>query len=131
MREKRKLKSIAAKSVKLSAQPGNVDHSRVSLIMKRLKKIPKDQAIYVISKYLKGLRRKKVESLAVVESVVPLSKKQLDEIKEKLNQEYIIHKLENKINPELLGGIKIRVADTILDYSLQNKIAQVGETITT
>jgi len=129
MREKKHLKKIAAKSVKLSAPQGKIHHQKVAIVMNKLKNLPKGQAIYVISKYLKGLKRKKVESVALVESAVPLSKKQLDQIQSKLSQEFIIHKLENKVNPNLLGGIKIRIGDMILDYSLQNKIAQVGKAI--
>lgn len=129
MRERKHLKKIAAKSVKLSAPEGKIHHKKVTIVIDKLKNLPKDQAIYVISKYLKGLKRKKVESVALIESAVPLSKKQLDEIQSKLSQEFIIHRLENKVNPNILGGIKIRVGDTILDYSLQDKIDQVGKAI--
>lgn len=129
MREKRKLKTIAAKSVRLSAPEGKIDHKKAAIVIKKLKGLPKDQAIYVISKYLKGLKRKKVEGTATVESATPLSKKQLDQIYNKLRGEFIINKLENKLNLDLLGGIKIKVGDMILDYSLKNKIAQIGKVI--
>lgn len=129
MKEKRKLKRIAAKSVRLSVAEGKIDHSKATIAIKKLKSLPKNQAIYVISKYLKGLRRKKVENTAVVESAVPLSKEQLDEVYNKLSKEFVINKIENKVDPNILGGIKVRVGDMILDLSLQNKIDQVGKVI--
>jgi len=64
---------------------------------------------------------------ATVFSVDPLTKSQLNRIEQKLSAilpagQTLI--LTSKINPKLLGGLKIRLGDRELDLSLASKITQ-------
>lgn len=129
MKDKKKLKKIAAKSVKLLHNHGKANKDNIEGVVKHLHTLPRAQAIYTISKFIKGLRRKSKEGTAVIESVFPLSKKQMNSIVEKLKEEFFITGVENKVNPEILGGIKVRIGDTVLDYSVNNKLSQVGRII--
>lgn len=126
---KRKLKKIAAKSVRLTFQKGKANKMTAEEIVKVLKTLPRAQAIYAISKFLKGLRRRGGETTAIIESAVPLSKKQLGNIIKKLSQEYVVTEVQNKVNPEILGGMRIKIGDTVLDYSIQEKISQIERVI--
>lgn len=127
MKEKRKLKKWAAKSVNLSFQKGKLNTLTAEEVIRILKTLPRPQAIYAISKFLKGLRRRSVETSATIESVVPLSKKQLGNIIKKLEGEFVITEVQNKLNPDLLGGFRVKIGDTILDYSLKDKVSQIGK----
>lgn len=127
MTGKRKLKKIAAKSVKATFKSGKVNKITAEEVIKILKTLPRAQAIYAISKFLKGLKRRGGETIATIESAVPLSKKQLSSIIKKLSQEFVITEVQNKVNPELLGGVKVKIGDTILDYSIQGKVSQIGK----
>lgn len=129
MKDKKKLKKIAAKSVKLLHSPGKANKDNIEGVVKHLQALPPAQAIYTISKFIKGLKRKSKEGTAVIESVFPLSKKQMNSIVEKLKEEFFITGVENMVNPEILGGIKVRIGDTILDYSVSNKLSQIGRVI--
>lgn len=126
MKEKKKLKKLAAKSVKLTFQSGKVHKITAEEVIKVLKTLPKAQAIYAISKFLKGLRRRGGETTATIESAVPLSKRQLSNIVKKLSQQFVITEVQNMVNPDLLGGIKIKIGDSVLDYSVQEKVSQIG-----
>lgn len=67
---------------------------------------------------------------AVVESPAPLDAGLLDEIKKKLggsSGKQVL--LTNKTNPELLGGLVIRIENTILDGSLKTQLAMMKEKI--
>lgn len=129
MTGKRKLKKIAAKSVRLTFREGKVNKMTAEDIIRVLKTLPRAQAIYAISKFLKGLRRRGGETTATIESAVPLSRRQLDNIIKKLSQEHVVTEVQTRINPDILGGIKIKIGDIILDYSLQEKVAQIGRVI--
>lgn len=129
MKDKKKLKKIAAKSVTLLHNKGKASQENIEGVVKHLQTLPRAQAIYTISKFIKGLRRKSKEGTAIIESVFPLSKTQMNSIVEKLKEEFFITGVENKVNPEILGGIKVRIGDTVLDYSVNNKLSQVGRII--
>lgn len=129
MTGKRKLKKIAAKSVRLTFREGKVNRMTAEEIIRVLKTLPRAQAIYAISKFLKGLRRRGGETTATIESAVPLSRRQLASIIKKLSQEHVVTEVQARVNPDILGGIKIKIGDAILDYSLQEKVAQIGRVI--
>lgn len=67
---------------------------------------------------------------ATVESPAPLAQGLLDEIRKNLGgstgKEVLI---TNKTNPELLGGLVIRIENTILDGSLKTQLAMMQEKI--
>ncbi len=129
MKEKKKLKKIAAKSVKLSIEKGMVKKINADEVIKILKTLPRAQAIYAISKFLKGLRRRGGETTVTVESAVPLSKKEISKVIKELSQEFVLTDVQNKVNPDILGGIKIRIGDTVLDYSIAGRVSQIGRVI--
>lgn len=126
MKDKKKLKKIAAKTVNLTFNKGKANVMTAKEVIKVLKTLPRAQAIYAISKFLKGLRKKGGETAAVIESAVPLSKNQIATIIKNLSREFVITEVENRIKPEILGGIKVRIGDTVLDYSLAGRASQIG-----
>lgn len=129
MKEKKKLKKLAAKSVKLSIEKGRVKRVNADEVIKILKTLPRAQAIYAISKFLKGLRRRGGETTVTIESAVPLSKKEISKVIKELSQEFVLTDVQNKVNPDILGGIKVKIGDTVLDYSIAGRISQIGKVI--
>lgn len=68
---------------------------------------------------------------ATVESVVPLSDEQLNILKSNLNR--ITGKeirISTKINPELLGGMVVKVGDKVIDGSVKFKLEGMLESLT-
>lgn len=70
---------------------------------------------------------------AVVSSVRELSADQLSNIettfKELLNKQSLI--IENKVDKSLLGGLRIRIGNTIYDGSLSNKLKRIEQNLLT
>lgn len=64
----------------------------------------------------------------IVESARPLSGEQLDELKSglkaRLGKEVL---LENRIVPELVGGVRVVVGSTMIDFSVQGRLANLRE----
>lgn len=77
---------------------------------------------YIFKEVRKLLNMANSVQYGTVFSVLPLTKSQLERIKDKiskkLNQEV---ELVNKIDPSLIGGIKIKVKNQIIDGSLQGR----------
>ena len=127
MKNKRKLKKLAARYVEYSYPQGKTDDSRITKIMGDLKSLPRSQAIYIISKFLKGVRRRKGLTTLIIESASALPKNQIEKIVGKLKKEFVITDVKNVVNPFILGGFKVTIGDSVLDYSLGGKISQMRE----
>lgn len=127
MKKKSKLKKLAAKYVSLSYQSGKGDEEKIKKIMEGLKSLPRSQAIYIISKFLKGVRKREGQNTLLIESAVPLTKRQIDHILKNFRKEFVILEVKNVVNPSVLGGFRVRVGDMISDYSIQGKISQLKE----
>ncbi len=57
----------------------------------------------------------------LVESVVPLSKDQLDGLKSMVAPKLSVS-VENKITPDLIGGMRLHFNGKVLDFSLKARI---------
>lgn len=128
--KKRKLKKLAAKYVKYSYAGGRRDEGKIAKIMADLKSLPRSQSIYIISKFLKGVRKREGENTLLIESAVPLTRQQLDLVFKTLKKDFAITEVKNVVNPALLGGFKVRIGDMAADYSTLGKIQVLKEVIT-
>lgn len=66
--------------------------------------------------------------IALVESAIPLGESEKQTIAQKL--EAISGKkirIENKVNPELIGGFTARIGDTVIDGSVKHKLERLKE----
>lgn len=129
MKNKRKLKKMAARYVEYSYPQGKADAGRITKIMGDLRNLPRSQAIYIISKFLKGVRKRKGATTLVIESAVALEKKQIEKIVQKLKKEFTITDIKTIVDPSLLGGFRVTIGDTVLDYSLKAKLSQLREAL--
>lgn len=65
---------------------------------------------------------------AVVTSVVPLTEDQLGAVKDNISRATgKTVELETQLDPELIGGMVIKMGDTILDASVKHKLDQLRE----
>lgn len=129
MRNKRKLKKLAAKYAIHAVRGEKADTDRVTKMMGDLKSLPRSQAIYIISKFLKGVRKRKGATTLIIESAVALSKNQIQKIIKKLKKEFTITDVKTIIEPSLLGGFRVTIGDTVLDFSLKGKLSQLREAL--
>lgn len=67
---------------------------------------------------------------ARVESAYPLSEQQVADVVGTLEAKYGRKvKVEVSVNPDLIGGISIRIGDEVLDTSVRGKLAQLAEAL--
>ncbi len=129
MINKRHLNKIIDRAVAASFENGELKMIAVNRLVKDFKTMHLSDAIYTLSNYVKGLKRTLNEYTMTVESVVPLSLGQMLSIQKKLRRLFSITNTRATINPSLLGGIRIRVGDTVLDYSIRSKLNQIKDAI--
>ncbi|PHK49113.1 F0F1 ATP synthase subunit delta [Staphylococcus edaphicus] len=67
------------------------------------------------------------QDYAVIESVYPLSEDELSSIDNIIKARTKLSKImiTNKINPELIGGIRVKVGTKVMDASIKNDLAQL------
>lgn len=126
MKNKKQLKKLVQKMIEESIKGGILQEKKVSIFVRGIKKLPIPKAIFMLNGYMKGLRMEISKHTLIVESAVALSSEQLYGIKSELKNLGKIVKTETKINPDLIGGIKIRLADMIFDDSVKARIGQLG-----
>lgn len=130
MKKNKDLKRLVEKCCKYCCADGRINEKKVVSVIKNLKALPRSQAIFAISEFVKALKKQKGQTTLLVESSIPLQREQLDIISKKLKADFVISEVKNVINPALLGGFRVKIGDTLTDYSLQNKILQLKEAIT-
>lgn len=57
----------------------------------------------------------------LVESVIPLTKDQLEQIKA-LTRDKTISQVENRVMPDLIGGMRLSLRGKVIDLSLKSRI---------
>lgn len=126
MKNKRTINEIS-KLVTQSFKNGKADEAFITKVTTVIKKQPSSEALQLLAIYLKGLKRQIEQRTLIVESAVKLSEKELKEARKLVKQP--IFAVEQKLNPSLLGGLRIKIGDEFLDFSLKSKINQIKERI--
>lgn len=136
MKKDRQLLKIVRDLGKECFSDGKILEAKVTRTIKTLKILPRSQAIFAMSEFIKYLKRKEREHTLYIETTYPLSFIQINKVKkivEKKKSKLLLRKKITRvlvnINPEILGGFKLRVGDEIWDETVMGKIKQVKEAI--
>lgn len=130
MKKDKRLQKLVKKLVELSFKDGKMVESQVTKAIKSLKSLPRYQAIAALSEYLKELKRLERIHTVFIETSIPLSPVHIKKIKKIMEKTIKITKVITSLNPEILGGFKLRIGDEIWDETILGKINQVKEAIT-
>lgn len=129
MKKNKQLQKLVNKLIEVSFKDGKMAESQVTKSIKALKSLPKYQAIQALSEYLKALKREERKYTMYVEAAIPLSAAQLQKMKKIVEKRGKITKVVTSINPQILGGFKLRIGDEIWDETILGKINQIKEVI--
>lgn len=129
MKKDKQLLKIVKQLVEASFSEGKIIEGQVTKSIKILKSLPRLKSIPAMSEFLKGLKRKEREYTMYIETAIPLSSAQIKKARKIVERKTKITKVLVSINPEILGGFKLRIGDEIWDESVAGKIQQVKEAI--
>lgn len=126
----REVKRIARDMVRASFTDGQLDPGRVhSLIDSLVARNPR--GFYRILDTYKRLLRLEIEKRhAVIESATPLDQQTTSRVAMALGKKYGSDLTsEFKVNPELLGGMRIRVGSDVWDGSVRNRLERLQKAL--
>ena len=129
MKIDKNLHKIIKQLVKVSFIEGKLVETQATKSIKILKTLPKEQAIAALTEYLKELKFKQRQHTLYLETVAPLSLAQLEKVKKIVDKKNQITKVVTSINPEILGGFKLKMGDEIWDESIAGKLVQIKQEI--
>ncbi len=129
MKKNKELLKIVRKLVEASFLGGKVIEKEVMRAIMVLKSLPQSNAIFAMSEYLKGLKRKEREHTMYIETAVSLSSTVVGKMRKVVERKTPITRVLVNINPDILGGFKLKIGDEIWDESIMGKIQQVKEVI--
>lgn len=129
MKQSKKLLKLAQTAVIGSFVEGRLREEKVLSFINSFKTLPRKDAITVLMEYQKGVKRELDQTTMVIETASPLSDVQVKSLTNALRSDFQINVVKTLINPVVLGGLKIRIGDTIFDDSLANRIEQLREEI--
>lgn len=113
----------------LSFKDGRLLESQVTKSVKILKTLKTADSIWTISEYLKELKRKERQYTMFIETSFPLPADLLKKIKKIVDKRHKITKIKTSVNPQILGGFKLKIGDDVWDESLAGRINQIKELI--
>lgn len=126
---KKSLKKIVKKLADLSFKDGRIIESQVIKSIKVLKSLPQSEAISALGEYLNSIKRIERQFTMVVETSVPLAAITVNKMRKIIEKRNKITRVLVNINPEILGGFKLKIGDEVWDESILGKINQVKEVI--
>ncbi|OGE35560.1 hypothetical protein A3C32_03070 [Candidatus Daviesbacteria bacterium RIFCSPHIGHO2_02_FULL_41_14] len=109
---------------------GVVNAQMVQKFSRALTSLSLSQSILALSEFIKGLKREINKSSLIVESAVETSPLLQKEIIKTISQHYKIINSQFIINTSLLGGLRVKIGDTLIDNSIRDKVDQLRERIT-
>ena len=127
--KKKLLQNLSRKLANSSFKEGKMVPEKMTRSVKVLKSLPNYQALYALSEYLAEVKAIEKKHTMYVETVVSLPPRLLRRAKKAFRTKIKITKVLASINPNLLGGVKIKAGDEIWDGSILGKIDQLKEAI--
>ncbi len=126
---KKQLQKIVKKLADASFKEGKIVESQVVKSIKILKSLSQHEAIEALADYLKSLKELERQYTMVVETSIPLPPATVKKMRKIVERKNKITKVIVNVNPEILGGFKLKIGDEVWDESILNKIHQVKEVI--
>lgn len=130
MKKDRKLQKLVNRLVEMSFDMhGRVIEENVRRFTRTLRLLPSSQAALALSGYLEGLKRNIKQTTLEIETTLPLSLAQVKKVASLLRTKHQVTDIKNSVDPNILGGMRIRIGDMVYDDTITRKIAQVREAI--
>lgn len=124
MKANRKLARTARRLFKLCVVDGALDAKRVRTVARRLATSRARGSLTVLSAFHRLVHLDRARHTAVVESAAPLDAPVRNGLERELQRVYGAHLITAfSENPELLGGVRIRVGSDVYDGSIRGRLS--------
>jgi F-type H+-transporting ATPase subunit delta len=128
MKINKETRRLAKELLRVSYVDGKLDSARVSSLVKSLIEKKPRHYIQALEAYQRLLRLEVEKRTATVETATELPSDAQKEIVENLKRKYGSDLTARfTINPELLGGMRIRVGSDVWDSSVRNRLQRLQQ----
>jgi F-type H+-transporting ATPase subunit delta len=128
MKINKETRRLAKELLRASYVDGKLDSARVSSLVKSLIEKKPRHYIQTLEAYQRLLRLEVEKRTATVETATELPSDAQKEIVENLKRKYGSDLTARfTINPELLGGMRIRVGSDVWDSSVRNRLQRLQQ----
>jgi F-type H+-transporting ATPase subunit delta len=71
-----------------------------------------------------------LQQKVIIESAIELSDREISQLAKTISQKLKYQpSIINRVDPDLLAGIRLRIGDQVIDISLKNRLEQIRNTI--
>ena len=128
MKINKEARRLSKELVRASFTDGQLDSGRISSLVKSLIEKKPRNYINVLNEYKRLIRLEVEKRTATIESATALSPEVAAQTAANLKQKYGGDLTTNfVVNPELLGGMRIRVGSDVWDSSVRNRLQRLQQ----
>jgi F-type H+-transporting ATPase subunit delta len=130
MKINREIRRLSREMLRASFTDGQLDRGKVaSLVQSLVEKKPR-HVIDILQNYKRLLRLEIEKRHAAIESAEELSPEVREQIASNLKRKYGADlTTEFVVNPQLLGGMRVRLGSNVWDGSVQNRLQRLAQQI--
>ncbi len=130
MKISKEARRVARQLMKATVKDGRVDPAVVRLVVGRLKESKPRGYLGMIAAYGRLVRLELEKSHAVVESAIALNDDTRSAVEFDLQKKYDGKlTVEYQVQPELIGGMRVRVGSDVWDGSVKGRLERLRERI--
>lgn len=123
MLSKKQIKKLTQKMVVASFdEKNNLENKKIREFVNLMKKLDRMEAILALEEYLKGLQLQMDKTTLEVRSAISLSSEMKNKILKLMKRNHSFSSSTFQVDASILGGIKIKIADEIINASIKGKI---------
>lgn len=110
---------------------GTVSDELTGLMTMLITKGHQNDFLSVFDYVIAAIKEEKGIGIAYISSAVELKKEQKEQIEQKLVETTKYEQIEGnyQVDPSLIGGLVIRIADTVVDSSLKTQITKLSQSL--
>lgn len=110
---------------------GKISDELTGLLTMLINKGHQKEIVSVLDYVISAIKEEKGIGIAHISSAVELSKEQKDKIEQKLLETTEYKEIEGNydVDKSLIGGLVIRISDTVVDSSLKTQIANLSKSL--
>ncbi|MGI8820413.1 MAG: F0F1 ATP synthase subunit delta [Chthoniobacterales bacterium] len=126
MKINKEIRQLSRGLFRSSMIDGRLDESRVALLVKTLLEKKPRNYLAVLDAYKRLLRLEIEKRSALIETATELAPGAARQLVDNLKQKYGSDLVTSFVtNPELLGGMRVRVGDDVWDSSVRNRLQRL------
>jgi F-type H+-transporting ATPase subunit delta len=126
MKINKEIRQLSKQLLRASFTDGQLDQGRIGALVKSLIEKKPRNYIAILDAYKRLIRLEVEKRTATIESADQLAPNVADDVVNSLKQRYGTDLTTNfVVNPELLGGMRIRIGNDVWDGSVRNRLQRL------